>query len=107
MTCPINVAIYVFAGFMLLAPAVGFFATFDVEHNDNRHRNMDGEISHKHGNTLIRTLRKLYGQSFAAGHPETEKLSEVLLKLNESSLSPLCCDHETGRLEYKTATASK
>jgi hypothetical protein len=24
--------------------------------------------------TLIRTLRKIYGQSFAAGYPETEKL---------------------------------
>ena len=32
---------------------------------DNRHRNKDGEISHKHGNTLVRTLRKIYGQSFA------------------------------------------
>jgi len=31
---------------------------------DNRHRNKDGEISGKHGNTLIRTLRKVYGQSF-------------------------------------------
>ena len=30
---------------------------------DNRHRNHDGEISHKHGNTLIGTLRKIYGQS--------------------------------------------
>ena len=28
---------------------------------DNRHRNKDGEISAKHGNTLIRTLRKVYG----------------------------------------------
>jgi hypothetical protein len=33
---------------------------------------------------LIRTLRKIYGQSFAAGYPETEKLREVLLKLNET-----------------------
>ena len=33
---------------------------------DNRHRNKDGEISYKHGNTLIGTLRKVYGQSFAA-----------------------------------------
>jgi len=32
---------------------------------DNRHRNKDSEISGKHGNTLIRTLRKVYGQSFA------------------------------------------
>jgi hypothetical protein len=74
---------------------------------DNRHRNKDGEISGKHGNTLIRTLRKVYGQSFAAGYPETEKLSEVLLKLNETSLSQLRRDHETGHLEHKIANASK
>jgi hypothetical protein len=74
---------------------------------DNRHRNKDGEISGKHGNTLIRTLRKVYGQSFAAGYPETEKLSEVLLKLNETSLSQLRRDHETGHLEHKIAKASK
>jgi hypothetical protein len=74
---------------------------------DNRHRNHDGEISHKHGNTLIRTLRKIYGQNFAAGYPETEKLSEILLQLNETSLSQLRRDHETGHLEHKIANASK
>jgi hypothetical protein len=74
---------------------------------DNRQRNKDGEISGKHGNTLVRTLRKIYGQSFAAGYPETEKLSEVLLKLNETSLSQLRRDHETGHLEHKIAKASK
>ena len=42
---------------------------------DNRHRNKDGEISHKHGNTRIGTLRKVYGQSFAAGYPEAESLA--------------------------------
>jgi hypothetical protein len=73
----------------------------------NRHRNHDGEISHKHGNTLIGTLRKIYGQSFAAGYPATEKLSEVLLQLNETSLSQLRRDHETGHLEHKIANASK
>jgi hypothetical protein len=74
---------------------------------DNRHRNQDGQISGKHGNTLIRTLRKVYGQSFAAGYLETEQLSEVLLQLNETSLSQLRRDHETGHLEHKTAKASK
>jgi hypothetical protein len=29
---------------------------------DNRHRNKDGEISGKHGNTLIHTLRKVTGR---------------------------------------------
>ena len=66
---------------------------------DNRHRNKEGEISGKHGNILIRTLRKIYGPSFAAGYPETEKLGEVLFKLNETSLSQLRRDHETGHLE--------
>jgi len=37
---------------------------------DGRHRNKDGEISGKSGNTLVRTLRKVYGQGFAAGYPE-------------------------------------
>jgi len=74
---------------------------------DNRHRNKDGEISGKHGNTLIRTLRKVYGPNFAAGYPETDKLSEVLLKLNETSLSQLRRDHDTGHLEHKIANASK
>jgi hypothetical protein len=74
---------------------------------DNRHRNKDGEISGKYGNTLIRTLGKVYGQSFAAGYPETEKLSEVLLKLNETSLSQLRRAHDTGHLEHKIANASK
>jgi hypothetical protein len=55
---------------------------------DNRRRNKDGEISAKHGNTLTGTLRKVYGQSFAAGYPDTEKLSEVLLQLNETEPAP-------------------
>jgi hypothetical protein len=33
---------------------------------DHRHRNHNGEISPKHRDTLIHTLRKIYGQSFAA-----------------------------------------
>jgi hypothetical protein len=68
---------------------------------DGRHRNKDGEISGKHGNTLVRTLRKVYGQGFAAGYPETAKLSEVMLQLNETSLSQLRRDYETDHLEHK------
>ncbi len=74
---------------------------------DHPHRNRDGEISGKHGDTLISTLRKIYGQSFAAGYPATDKLSEVLLQLNETSLSQLRRDHETGHLAHKIANASK
>ena len=75
--------------------------------NDTRHRNKDGEITGKHGNTLVRTLRKMYGQGFAAGYPDTAKLSEVLLQLNETSLSQLRRDYETDHLEHKIAQASK
>jgi len=74
---------------------------------ENGHRNHDGEISQKHGNTLIGTLRKIYGQSFAAGYPATETLSKVLLQLNETSLSQLRRDHETGHLDHRIAKASK
>ena len=74
---------------------------------DSRHRNKDGEISSKHGSTLLGTLRKVYGPNFAAGYPGTEKLSDVLLALNETSLSQLRRDHETGHLGHKIANASK
>ena len=74
---------------------------------DGRHRDKNVVISGKHGDTLVRTLRKIYGQGFAAGYPETEKLSEVLLQLNETSLSQLRRDHETDHLEHKISQASK
>jgi hypothetical protein len=74
---------------------------------DGRHRNKDGEISGKHGNTLVATLRRIYGQGFAAGYPATAKLSEVLLQLNETSLSQLRRDHDTDHLEHKISEASK
>jgi hypothetical protein len=70
---------------------------------DNRHRNRDGEISGKHGNTPVRTLRKIYGQGFAARYPETAQPSEVMLQLNETSLSQLRRDHETHHLKHKVA----
>lgn len=70
---------------------------------DDRHRDKNGQISKKHGNTLLSTIRKIYGHSFAAGHPDTAKLSDVLEKLNETSLSQLQRDHDTGHLEKKIA----
>jgi hypothetical protein len=65
----------------------------------SRHRDKNGEISRKHGNALIRTLRKTYGSAFANGCDENEKLSDVLHKLDERSLSSLIRDHEGRRLE--------
>ena len=72
---------------------------------DKRHRDKDGEISKKHGNTLVRTLRRLYGSTFAAGQPETAKLSEVLAYLNETSLSQLVHDHKNGHLQKRIQKA--
>ena len=60
-----------------------------------RHRDKNGQISRKHGNTLIRTLRKHYGASFATGRSDDEKLSDVLRELDEPSLSKLVLDHES------------
>jgi hypothetical protein len=91
----------------MLPPAGTMESTMSKAGLDNRHHNKDGEISHKHGDTLIRTLRKIYGQGFAAGYPEAEKLSEVILQLNATSVSQLRRDHETGHLEHKIALALK
>jgi len=63
-----------------------------------RHRDKNGKISRKHGNTLIRTLRKHYGPNFAPGCDDDDKLSGVLHELDEPSLSRLVLDHESGTL---------
>lgn len=66
---------------------------------DARHRDKNGEIGHKHGNTLIGTLRKTYGPNFAHGCRDDEKLSDVPHKMDEPSLGSLLHDHERGKLE--------
>jgi hypothetical protein len=56
-------------------------------------------IRRKHGNTLIRTLRKSYGDHFAEGCRDDEKLGDVLHKMDEPSLSKLLDDRERGKLD--------
>jgi hypothetical protein len=56
---------------------------------DGRHRDKNGEISKKHGNTLISTLRQTYGAGFAPGRSGNEKLKDVLHELDEPSLTHL------------------
>ena len=73
---------------------------------ETRHRDKTGEISRKHGNTLIRALRKTYGEDFASGCADTAKLSDVLNKLDEGSLSKLLRDHEVGTLEQICSKAA-
>jgi hypothetical protein len=59
-----------------------------------------------HGNTLVSTLRRIYGQSFATDHGGHERLSDVLHKLDEPSLSKLLRDHENLALGTKISKAS-
>jgi len=59
---------------------------------DGRHRDKNGEISKKHGNTLISTLRQNYGAGFVPGRSGGEKLKEVLHDLDEPSLTHLIND---------------
>lgn len=56
---------------------------------DGRHRDRNGEISRKHGNTLISSLRETYGAHFAPGIDGHEKLEDVLHRLDEPSLTHL------------------
>jgi hypothetical protein len=63
---------------------------------DQRHRDKNGEISRKHGNTLISTLRQTYGPHFAPGIQGHKKLEDVLHSLDEPSLRRLV--EETGFL---------
>jgi hypothetical protein len=57
-----------------------------------RHRDKNGQIARKHGNTLVSTLRQTYGAGFAPGIEGNVKLSDVLHKLDEPSLSRLIHD---------------
>jgi hypothetical protein len=59
----------------------------------------DGEISRKHGDTLIGTLLKIYGPGFATGCDDQQKLSEPLATLHDHSLSQLARHHERGELQ--------
>jgi len=45
---------------------------------DDRHRDVNGQIDRKHGNTLVGTLRQTYGDDFAADrHSDTKLIPTV------------------------------
>jgi hypothetical protein len=54
------------------------------------------------GQHLAQNLRAL----FAAGESESAKLSDVLAKLHETSLTQLIKDHESGGLDEKVRKAA-
>ena len=56
---------------------------------DQRHRDADGEISRKHGNTQVGTLRQTYGIDFAVGRRSDMKLRTLLDQSGARSLSQL------------------
>ena len=56
------------------------------------------ELSRKYGDALVGPLRKFYG-SFARHCAYDEKLSDVLHKLDDASLSQLIRDYVAGKLE--------
>ena len=66
-----------------------------------RYRDPDGEIGRKHGDTVISTLRAIYGATFAPDCQPTDMLTDVLGKLDEPSMRRLVDDHEAGRLNGK------
>jgi hypothetical protein len=54
---------------------------------DGRHRDVDGKIRSKNGNTLVDTLRETYGEAFAKGHRSDMKLETLLDRTDSKSLS--------------------
>jgi hypothetical protein len=54
---------------------------------DGRHRDVDGKIRSKNGNTLVDTLRETYGEAFAKGHRSDMKLETLLDRTTFKSLS--------------------
>ena len=56
---------------------------------DKRHRDKDGEISRKKRNTLVRTLRREYGEDFAKGYRPDATLGSVLTREKVNSLHDL------------------
>ncbi len=52
-----------------------------------RHRDADGQISQKHGNTQVGTLRQIYGENFAAGYRSDMRLDTLLDRTGQPSLS--------------------
>jgi hypothetical protein len=74
---------------------------------DARHGDKDGRIGRKHGNTLIKTLRHIYGPNFGPGFNDSDKLEGALGELDEPSLSVMLRDEEGGQLDGKIAKAKE
>lgn len=56
---------------------------------DDRCRDLDGEIRHRRGDTLVGTLRKTYGPDFAPGVRSDTRLDTLRKRAGGGSLSKL------------------
>lgn len=56
---------------------------------DGRHRNNDGTTRAKRGDTQVSTLRRIYGDDFAAGYRSDMRLDTLLKREGVVSLNDL------------------
>jgi hypothetical protein len=67
----------------------------------NWHRQTNGDISRRHGDVQVKSLRRIYGAAFGLGFTPNAKLSDALAMLDDRSLMMLIVDYEAGTLEGK------
>jgi hypothetical protein len=60
---------------------------------DGRHQNVNGEVHGKRADTLVRTLRKTYGDDFLSNFRSDATLGTVLDRTGADSLSALLKSH--------------
>jgi hypothetical protein len=63
---------------------------------DSRHRDLDGRIEEKRGDTLVATLRRAYGQDFLRDFRSDARLSTVR-EQTDMSLTELVRQHQRGK----------
>ena len=63
---------------------------------DGRHRDRDGRIDEKRGDTLVRTLRREYGADLLRDSPGEAKLSTVREE-TDMSLTEIVRQHRRGK----------
>jgi hypothetical protein len=56
---------------------------------DSRHRDENGRIDAKRGDTKVKTLREIYGEDFLPNFRSDARLDTVREKLGEESLTKL------------------
>ena len=70
------------------------------------YRDSASAIGERHGNTIVATLRSIYGPSFGPNCQPTDMLSDVLAELDEPSLKHLVKDYQAGCLNQKLGEQS-